>query len=217
MNIVEGNKNPYLNFTVEESSTNQKDLLVSKNIYTWNRTKGVMHFTFDHACSALKFYIKKATNVEDKQIVVSEVKLCNVKKSGRYYLDKQYGAADCWELLNPTTDYTLFAETDPNKAITLVSDKTQYQLLYAGTLSQDQENAYLFMIPQSLVAWTPLGSNQSTTSGAYIYLKFKLDGVEKEGRIPFAGTFEMGKKHDVYINVGKNSLYDDATGDKIIK
>lgn len=202
-------KNPYLNYTVEEASTNQKDLLVSKNTYTWNNSHGVMFFTFNHACSALKFYIKKATNVKDHAIVVSEVKLHQVKKSGRYYLED-----DSWTLLDGTSDYTLFLETNENQAITLESDKDKYAALYAGTLQQDTENAYLFLLPQTLTAWNPLES-LSATSGSYLELRFKLDGVEKTGYVPFAGTFNKGEKHNVWINIGKNSLYN-ANGSKII-
>ena len=200
-------KNPYLSYTVEEASTNQKDLLVSKNTYTWNNSHGVMFFTFNHACSALKFYIKKATNVKDYDIKVSEVKLYNVKNSGYYYLEN-----DSWTLLDGTSDYSLFTENNENQAITL--DKKDYTALYAGTLQQDTENAYLFLLPQTLTAWNPLESLSATT-GAYLELKFKLDGVEKTGYVPFAGTFNKGEKHNVWINIGKNSLYN-VNGTRII-
>lgn len=218
MNIENGQKNPYLNYSVEESSTAQHDLLVTKLTKTFNQydKQGLnLNFTksenaaFKHACSALRFNIKKSTNVGDKEIVVSLVKLCHVKKSGFYYLD-----SDSWVLQSGTTDYTLFEAANGSQPITLQND--QYQVLYAGTWDQDNENDYLFMLPQTLTAWDVSKNDNSDSS--YLYLEFKLNGVDEivKGKVPFAGTFEMGKIHEVNINIGKNSLYSENWGSKII-
>lgn len=201
-------KNPYLNFSVEESSTKQHDLLVTKLTKTfdqYDKQGRNLNFTisenaaFKHACSALRFNIKKAKNVKDNGIIVSEVKLCHVKKNGFYYLD-----SDSWQLQNVTTDYTLFKASADNPAITL--EYENYKVLYAGTLDGNNENAYLFLLPQTLTPWD-VSKDYNDSDYSYIYLKFTLDSEEKDGYVPFAGTFEMGKIHEVNINIGKNSLY----------
>lgn len=213
MNIGNGQKNPYLNYTVEEASTMQHDLLVTKLTKTFNDYSSAgmnLNFTisenaaFKHACSALRFKIKKAKNVKDNGIIVSEVKLCHVKKNGFYYLD-----SDSWQLQNVTTDYTLFKASADNPAITL--EYENYKVLYAGTLDGNNENDYLFMLPQTLEPWGP-----DNTTNSYLLINFTYDSVPMEGRVPFAGTFEMGKIHEVNINIGKNSLYN-STGGKLIQ
>ena len=46
---------PYIDFTVDENATTQKDLLVATASGTYSGTGGKLSFTFDHACSALRF------------------------------------------------------------------------------------------------------------------------------------------------------------------
>ena len=221
MNINDGQKDPYLYYSVEEASTLQHDLLVTKLTKTYNQYFSAgenLNFTksenaaFKHACSALRFNIKKSTNVGTTPIVVSLVKLCHVKKSGNYYLD-----SDSWVFPSENTDYTdytLFNAANGNPAITLNS--TTYQVLYAGTLDDNNENDYLFMLPQTLTAWDV--SKNDNSGSSYLLLKFKLNGGNETvtGKVPFAGTFEMGKIHEVNINIGKNSLYSENWGSKII-
>lgn len=196
---------PYIPFTVEESSTSQKDLLVSEKTDTWDNCKGNMYFLFSHVCSALKFHIKKATNVKERNITVTEVKLHNVKNHGQFYFRSK-----SWASLSGAGYYTLLSSTN---AFDLSS--TEYRAMYAGTLSQDTENAYLFMLPQSLSAWNPAAGPVTSTTGAYLELNFIMDGRNLTGYVPFQGTFEQGYKHNVNINLGKNSLYH-ADGSKII-
>lgn len=201
-------KNPYLIFSVEESSTAQHDLLVTKLTKTfdqYDKQGRNLNFTisenaaFKHACSALRFNIKKSTNVGTTPIVVSLVKLCHVKKTGRYYLEN-----NSWSNLDKPVDFTLFNAANGSQPITLLNN--QYKLLYAGTLNPNNENAYLFMLPQTLTPWD-VSKDYNNSDYSYLYLKFTLNGVEKDGYVPFAGTFEMGKIHEVNINIGKNSLY----------
>jgi len=196
---------PYISFTVEESSTSQKDLLVSEKTDTWNHCKGNMYFLFSHVCSALKFHMKKATNVKDRNITVTDVKLHNVKNYGEFYFKSK-----SWSALSGTGYYTLLSATN---AFELSS--TDYKAMYAGTLNQDTENAYLFMLPQTLSAWNPSTDSVTNTSGSFLELTFIMDGQNYTGYVPFQGTFEQGCKHTVNINLGKNSLYN-ANGSKII-
>lgn len=209
-NLNEGD--PYINFMVEESATNQKDLLVAKlTDKTWNNCGGNLNFTFDHACAAVRFYVKKASNLGEHSLTVSSIVLKNVVKHGKYYYDTDTGY---WKLITAEasdfTDYTLYSGND--KTIT-----SSYTCLN-GT---NEDNSYLFLIPQALTAW-----DSSTTTIAeattQTYLKVKCTITKTSvnpnkviyndsyAYIPFGATLVAGKKYDVKINVGKNSLYSDA-------
>ena len=102
--------NPYINFTVEENASTQKDLLVAKTPAKYTDNSGKVTFTFDHVCTALRFLVKKATNLDDYTLSITEVKLCNVKNNGLYYFNSH-----SWESLtvkqvkgeNPS--YTLYS------------------------------------------------------------------------------------------------------------
>ena len=197
-NWTEGNpKNPYVHFTVEELATNQKDLLVAKlTNKTWNNCGGNLNFTFDHACAALRFLVKKAKNLDDYTLSISpsneiSIKLFNVVKEGKYYFDK----TPSWELVNNGSSYTLYSGSFNN----LSSD--EYTELTQGT------GPYLFIIPQILTAWNHSGNPANT----YIELNCSISKSEfsysGKAYIPFGATLEAGKKYDVKINIGMNSLY----------
>ena len=85
----DADKKPYIDFTVEESATKQHDLLVATAADTWAHCSGILSFTFDHACSALRFYVKKATNLNDHTLSVTSIVLHNVVKQGEYYFNTQ--------------------------------------------------------------------------------------------------------------------------------
>lgn len=194
-NLNEGD--PYIDFTVEADAADQEDLLVAKTSgkYSDYYTNGVnvksLSFTFDHACTALKFYVKKAKNLYDYTLKVSNIKLKNVVNRGTY----NYGSGE-WKLFNTNSDFTLL-----NTETTLSSDS--YTLL-----NGNEENSYLFMIPQTLTAWKP----EQALSDCYLEIVCEItkDGnPEYSGTayIPFSATFAKGYQHDVKINIGKNSLY----------
>ena len=197
----DANKLPYINFTVEEAAASQHDLLVATASGTYIGTGGKLSFTFDHACSALRFYVKKSTNINDKTLTVSSIVLKNVIKDGKYY----YGTQS-WTLGTTSTDYTLLSSSQ-----TLASDS--YVLLNGS-----EDDSYLFLIPQTLTAWNPSGALSNT------YLKVTCTITDTStstqvysgtAYIPFAATFEKGTKYDVKINIGKNSLYN-SPNNKII-
>lgn len=183
----DANKSPYINFTVEEAAANQHDLLVATASGTYSGTGGKLSFTFDHACSALRFFVKKSTNINDKTLTVSSIVLKNVIKDGKYY----YGTQS-WTLGTTSTDYTLLSSSQ-----TLASDS--YVLLNGS-----ENDSYLFLIPQTLTAWNPTGELSNT----YLEVTCTIDGgASQTAYIPFAATFAKGTKYDVKINIGKNSLY----------
>lgn len=192
---------PYINFTVDENATTQKDLLVATASGTYSGTGGKLSFTFDHACSALRFYVKKSTNINDKTLTVSSIVLKNVIKDGKYY----YGTQS-WTLGTTSTDYTLLSSSQ-----TLASDS--YVLLNGS-----EDDSYLFLIPQTLTAWNPSGALSNT----YLEVTCTITDTSTSTQvysgtayIPFAATFEKGTKYDVKINIGKNSLYN-SPNNKII-
>ena len=195
---------PYIYFTVEEDAAKQKDLLVAKTSgkYSDYYTNGVnvksLSFTFDHACTALKFYVKKAQNLNGYTLKVSNIKLKNVVNRGTY--NYRLGK---WTL-GTNSDFTLLSTQT-----TLSSDS--YTLL-----NGDKENSYLFMIPQTLTAWNP----EQALSGCYLEIECNIiDGETSKysgpAYIPFSATFVKGCQHDVKINIGKNTLYS-AQNTKII-
>ena len=189
----DANKYPYINFTVEEAAASQHDLLVATASGTYIDTGGKLSFTFDHACSALRFYVKKSTNINDKTLTVSSIVLKNVIKDGKYY----YGTQS-WTLGSTSTDYTLLSSSQ-----TLASDS--YVLLNGS-----EDDSYLFLIPQTLTAWNPSGALSNT----YLEVTCTITNTSTSTQvysgtayIPYAATFEKGTKYDVKINIGKNSLY----------
>ena len=200
--------NPYISFSTDEQSNKQHDLLVATAADTWNNSKGKLSFDFNHVCSALRLSVKKATNISDYTLTVSNIVLMNVVKVGKYYYN-----TSSWALSGEAKDrsnYTLYSAS----GMTLGSSSTDYVSLN-GNFGTNEE-PYLFLIPQTLTAW-----NASTnTTGAYISLTCTItkDATtvhNGEARIPFTKEFLKGKSYDVKINIGKNSLLK-TDGTKII-
>lgn len=197
--------NPYINFIVEESATNQKDLLVATTSGTYSGTGGKLTFNFNHACAALRFWIKKSTNMSGYKLEIKEVVLCNVIKQAKYYY------ASGWaEWYSDRSVYTLYSSTSN---YTLGS--SDYIAMDSGTPN------YLFMIPQALTAWDSSTTTiAEATTQTYLKVKCTITKTsenpntviynDRYAYIPFGATLVAGKKYDVKINVGKNSLYSDA-------
>lgn len=190
---------PYLSFTVEEQANSQKDLLVANTSCTKSRTGGNLHFTFDHACSALKFYVKKSTNLNDYTLTVTSIMLRNIVKQGNYDF-----ALASWSPGTTRTDYTLYSGSGKE----LSSDsKTGWTLLNTN------ENDYLFIIPQELIAWDGSTDLATATTQTYIQLECTIknsnssDVFSGTAYIPFGASLSAGYQYDVKINIGKNSLY----------
>ena len=179
--------NPYINFTVDNDVANQKDLLVATASGTYSETGGNLALTFDHACSALRLWVKKSKNLDAYTLSISSIVLKNVVNQGKYY----YGTGE-WTLTESSADYTLFS----GSAQTLGS--TDYIPLDGGTPT------YLFMIPQTLTAWNPTGVLGNT----YLEIVCSINGgASQTAYIPFAATLAKGTQYNVKINIGKNSLY----------
>lgn len=195
---------PYINFTVDENAAAQKDLLVAKTSGRYSDTGGNLNFTFDHACTALRFFVKKATNLADYTLSITNVRLCNIINNGQYHY-----ATVSWTLGSSRSSYTLY-------------DGTAKTLGTAGYEPLDASDApYLFMIPQTLTAWDHETDIASATAQTYIQMtctitKDASNVFSGTAYIPFGATLAAGYQHDVKINIGKNSLYSEANT-KIIK
>ena len=192
--------NPYINFTVEENAAAQKDLLVAKTSAKYSDNSGNVSFTFDHACTALRFYVKKAMNLDDYSLSITNVQLCNVIKTGEY----NYGTSS-WTLGSSRSSYTLY----DGSAKTLGT--AEYEAL------DTSDAPYLFMIPQTLTAWDTTTAIASATAQTYIQLTCTITRTSDSQQmhsgtayIPFSATLTAGYQHDVKINIGKNSLYSEA-------
>ena len=215
------NGTPYINFSVDELATGQKDVLVATAIETYNNTYDSntetckFSYTFNHACSAVRFLVKKSSNLVTPTpytVNISSIKLCNVVKQGKYYF-----GTSTWELADTRTEWTL--TSDP--------------LINLGSESYVNLNAaddYLFMIPQALTAWDTTTDIASAITQSYLEIECNVyQGSTKvfpttsatygTAYIPFGTAnekpFLKGKKHEVKINIGKNSLYS-GPGTKII-
>lgn len=180
----------YINCVSDEFSSGQKDLLVATASGTYTGTNdGNLSFTFNHACAALRFQVKKSSNLGEHSLTVSSIVLKNVFKHGKYYYD--------------TGDWTLIT-TDPSK------DITNYTL-FSGSmtpgssytfLNGSENDSYLFLIPQKLTGW-----NGST--GTYVEVVWQCAGVGSGSgiaRIPLSKVLEKGYKYDVKINIGTTTL-----------
>ncbi len=192
---------PYLDFTVEENSSAQKDLLVAKTNAKYVESNGHISLAFDHACSAMKFAVKKAKNLSDYKLSVSKIVLCNVKNHGHY----KYSTSS-WDLQSGTANYTLYE----GKA------KTYEYSDYYDPLDASAE-PYLFLLPQTLTAWD--GINGGSYLKITCTLKRKSDSKDihnGDAYIPFGYTLAKGYEYDVNINIGKNSLLN-SSGNKIIE
>lgn len=192
------NKYPYTSFTVEESAASQKDLLVAKTSAKYTDADGNVTFTFNHACTALRFLVKKATNLADYTLSITSVRLCNVINQGQYFYDTA-----SWTLGSSRSSYTLYS----GSAKTLGT--TDYEALDASAAP------YLFMIPQTLTAWDHVTDIASATAQTYIQItctitKDASNVFSGTAYIPFGATLTAGMQHDVKINIGKNSLYSSA-------
>lgn len=164
--------NPYLNFTMDASASNQTDLLVAthKDI-SYNDAKGKVSLNFDHACAAVKFNIYKTAGVGEKSVIVKSVVLSGVQNQGDYYYNSE-GTKWQFQSLPGSASYTLTTGD-----ITLTPSK------------QALPCDYLFLIPQSKVGLT-------------LTVYYTVDGsTETHYAFNLKGTWEAGKEYIVNISI----------------
>lgn len=187
-NVDFNTSGPYINFSVIETASDQKDLLVATASGTYAETGGKLSFKFNHVCSALRFNVKKAKNLDDYTLTVREVKLCNVASEGNYYFK-----TSSWTLDTTKSNYTLYS--DSGAGLTL------------GTESYVPFDSYLFLLPQTLTAWGRSGAPANTYLELICVINKGGEVHNGKAYIPFGAVLEKGYEYDVNINIGKNSLY----------
>ena len=201
---LSNSSNPYISVTVEENTNYQHDIIVaSSKTFTYNERGSTVNLKFNHICSAVQFKICKTSGMSDYDIIVKEVKLCNVINSGDYYYKN-----DTWNYnANNTTDFTIY----DSSGLELTSSTTE---LISG-------DDYMFMIPQTLTPW----DKGATLDNTYIKLRCK---VAKKGNyvvgsinewgdayLAVGDTWEQGKKQTITIQVG--TALRNASGTQITK
>ena len=199
---------PYLQVELEENSSEQTDVLVAKEVKSWNECEGVIYLTFHHACAAAQFSIKKSAQMQEKgyNVDVNQVVLHNIIKTGDYMLDDF-----TWNIPDETpetvTNFTLDAYKDGEKAdfIPLTTDPT--------LLAKD-ENDLLFLLPTNIRKVDSNSNFRDATVGAYIEIKCKIykDNEYKVGSMDNFGSVYLpfgydlsgykGKIKSFVINVG---------------
>ncbi len=117
----------YVSFTVDNTVSSQKDLLVATKSVAYNDASGKVWLTFDHACAAVNFNVQR-TNTLRTDVTVTSIKLEGVKNQGDY----NYTA---WSNLSGSGSYELL-----NSTMTVTTTPTA------------TSNGTLFMIPQTLDA-----------------------------------------------------------------
>ena len=179
----------YVTCASDEFSAGQKDFLVSTASGTYTGTSnGNLSFTFNHACAAVRFQVKKSANLGEHSLTVRSIVLKNVVKHGKYYYD-----TDSWTLINESasdiTNYTLFSGTmNPSSSYTY--------------LNGSENDSYLFLLPQTLTGW-------DGSTGTYVEIVWESNynsltsGVAK---IPLSKELKKGHRHDITIGIGTSAL-----------
>lgn len=200
---------PYLSVTVEESSDDQCDMLVAKNIDTWNNSQGVVTLEFNHICAALQFKVKKSEQLENYDVLVNEVKLHNVKNEGVYNLNDNR-----WVSISGNSNFTL--QCYLNGAHNAVTVSQNEQLLGKN------ENDYLFLLPQVITGMEKGTATDYADSHnlAYLELKCKISKGEHYYRggidyfesvfLPFSATLQQGRILPVTILIGSGIRKEDG-------
>ena len=123
--------NPYISVTMQENASDLNDVIVAERTTNLNANSGKVYLTFDHACAAVDFTIRKTIN---KTIVLKSATLQNVSKHGEYHYNSKTWT-NVGTTVGTTTYYTL-----TNGDITLTMDKQALP-----------HNTYFF-IPQTLAS-----------------------------------------------------------------
>ena len=147
---------PYVSFDMDDNAFSQKDMLVAKNTVAFSDNGGKVALTFDHACAAVRFYIRKSV---DQTVSINSVELCGVLSKGDYHYNNSQ-----WQSLSDSKNYTL----TNTSSIELTTEK---QLLPCG---------YMFIIPQSKEENMTLKVSYTVDGNAKEYT-FNLSGTWAAG------------------------------------
>ena len=214
---------PCLHFQVDENSGEQKDLLVAKTADSYRRPgkkPGFLYFEFDHACTAVQFFITKTATLSNASIKVKGVRLHNVYNDGFYYFNANGGETgdQSWAKLGYIDDTPSVYTIADNETEIDVTETYTDNLLSTET---DKEDKYFFMIPQTTTPWYTDKNNVGSiaeTTGAYIELQdceITTNSKHYKGSayIPFGVTWNQGTKQKAVITIGTGLR--NANGERI--
>ena len=193
--VSKDNNKVYLNFTVDETTSHTKDLLVATASDTRSHSNGVIGFRFSHACGALRFSLSKTSGLKDYTVLVKSVIIHNIPSSGRY----------CF---NDGT-WTFYTDVNDKKDFTIKSyDGNAYLEVRADKEYLSDEGDYLFLLPQELTAWNKSGA----PANAYVEIVCKISiggnyvvgGADSWGNayLPLNINIAQGKINPVHISMG---------------
>ncbi len=165
---------PYVSYTCESEAPYLKDLLVATNNVSFNDHKGIVPLTFNHACAAVNFYIKKKDGISNT-FNVNSVILSGVKNQGHY--NYSTSSTSAWSALSGSASYTLNDATMSNIPVTPATSFS------CGTL---------FLIPQSKSGLKV--TIKYTVDG----------GSEKEKTFTLSGDWAAGTSYSVTIQMGSS-------------
>ena len=199
----------YLDFSIDEYTRGQMDLLVATQTCTQNENQiqhKPVHFQFSHACAALQFSICKTASLAGYQINVTKVVLHNILKHGTYYFNSRQWTMGTSQQGDTYADYTL-AEYDLNSSLIVPNENEENPKLLATSA-----NDYMFVIPQKVTPWSE--GNILNQHGAYLEIECTIQEINGSqqvapfGRVylPFGDTWEMGYIHRYNIRMGTKLL-----------
>lgn len=198
---------PYVSFKDEEASADQNDLLLSKMVnVSYNNTngeKGVIWFTFDHACAAVEFNIqitnKLKTEKNIESLTVNSVVLKNIAKTGDCYYSSGSGnhigewknVGEPWG--NETSGYTNYTLTQSQGSTDDTS--TQSQGFTVTTTAKALPCNSMFIIPQTL------GDDSK------LVINYTLNGTSNNCEISLKGTkWAAGYRYTINIALGTSLI-----------
>lgn len=73
---------PYISFVMGSDAFAQKDLLVADTTAAYSDNKGKVSLMFNHACAAVRFYVRKSV---EQSVSITDVELAGVQSKGDYH------------------------------------------------------------------------------------------------------------------------------------
>lgn len=200
-----------LDFTVNPTITEQKDLLYAKadgQTMANNSGKNKVTFKFNHALSRLGYTVKTNAAAEGTTITLNQITLAgsNDGTKGAFYstgiIDlSKTSSTDLWTILNSDTK---------QKFDWVSSDKK----LISGSETKNDETEYLFVIPQDFSKSTAEGGTKADE--LYVVVEYTIsysDQTTMKTKVykQLDKKFEQGKAYTINLTLGLTPIEFDVT------
>lgn len=182
--------NPYVNYTINETASDQQDLLIAQTTAKYNNNDGLpgnVNLHFQHVCAVVDFYVQMTSKLKNlinsNGLRVKDILLRNVYNNGKYdYITK-------WN----SVGYSMVQGQEKKTVYTL--DNRTDGILVGLELTALTSNS-LFVIPQT--------REENGIEGIYLDLSYSLDGGVnwKTANIPFGVEWMAGYKYTINIQLG---------------